>query len=94
MADLPQLIARRAELDAQISAEKRAAIQQVRDFMVVLGVTIEDLIGGPVPRPKAKRVVKYRDEHGNTWAGVGQRPRWLQARLQAGATLEQFAARR
>jgi DNA-binding protein H-NS len=94
MADMTTLLARRAELDAQISEEKRAAVQQVRDFMVVMGVTIEDLLGGPAPKAKAKRVVKYRDEHGNTWAGVGQRPRWLQARLLAGATLEQFVARR
>ena len=89
MTELSDLHAQRAAIDAQIAAHKRAAIDRVRALMAELGVTLADL--GPV-KPGA-RPVKYRDEAGNTWTGVGQRPRWLQARLQAGATLEQFRAR-
>jgi len=34
--------------------------------------------------------VKYRDANGNTWTGIGQRPRWLRDAVLKGATLEQF----
>ncbi|MBL8326096.1 MAG: H-NS histone family protein [Rubrivivax sp.] len=34
---------------------------------------------------------KYRDEHGNTWAGRGKRPVWLRDALAGGRKLEDFA---
>jgi len=34
---------------------------------------------------------KYRDEHGNTWAGRGNQPRWLVAALKSGKKLQDFA---
>jgi len=34
---------------------------------------------------------KYRDEHGNTWAGRGNRPRWLSEAIKSGRKLEDFA---
>ena len=42
--------------------------------------------GQPVP-------VKYRDEHGNTWAARGNRPRWLVEALKSGKSLEDFAVK-
>ena len=73
-----------------LSPEKIAAVTRVVALMAELGVTWDDLGVEPLRKPKPTRKVKYRDEHGHTWAGVGQRPRWLVARLQAGAALEQF----
>lgn len=92
MTDLNALLAQRMNIDAQIAQQKLAAVQQVRDFMAVCGVTMEDLNSGN--HKGAKRPVKYRDEAGNTWTGVGQRPRWLRARLLAGATLAEFTVTR
>lgn len=92
MSNVAQLIAQRAELDAQIAAQKAEAVQQVRDFMTVMGVTIEDLVG-PARPAASKRPVKYRNAAGQTWTGVGQRPVWLREALLAGATLEQFQVR-
>jgi DNA-binding protein H-NS len=37
-----------------------------------------------------KAPVKYRDRSGNTWAGRGAKPRWLVAKLKAGAKLRDF----
>jgi DNA-binding protein H-NS len=34
--------------------------------------------------------VKYKDRAGNTWAGRGATPRWLVAKLKAGAKLKNF----
>lgn len=40
----------------------------------------------------AKRVVpiKYRDNAGNVWSGRGSRPKWLQAELAKGRSIDQF----
>lgn len=45
-------------------------------------------------KPAAQRRAKtsYKDENGNTWSGMGPRPRWLREALSAGATLDQFAS--
>lgn len=41
---------------------------------------------------KASKVApKFRDEHGNTWAGRGKRPIWLRDALLAGKRLEDYA---
>jgi DNA-binding protein H-NS len=73
-----------------LSPEKIVAVTRVAALMAELGVTWHDLGVEPIRKAVAKRKVKFRDESGNTWAGVGQRPRWLVARMHAGATLEQF----
>ena len=92
MTDIPRLLADKAALEAQIQAQKPAAVARVVALMEELGLTWRDMGVEPMGRAKAKtkRKVKFRDEQGNTWSGVGQRPRWLQARIQAGASLEQF----
>jgi hypothetical protein len=41
-----------------------------------------------------KVAIKYRDKSGNTWAGRGVQPVWLQEKLKAGAKLEDFAVQK
>jgi DNA-binding protein H-NS len=43
------------------------------------------------PSKGRKAPVKYRDRSGNTWAGRGAQPKWLRAKLKAGAKLRDFA---
>lgn len=33
---------------------------------------------------------QYRDQSGNSWTGMGPKPRWLREAIEAGASLEQF----
>ena len=47
--------------------------------------------GAAKPAKKFKVAAKYRDDAGNTWSGRGSRPRWLQAALDSGKTLEELA---
>lgn len=42
-----------------------------------------------MPRKRKSKVV-YRDQAGHTWSGMGPRPRWLKAALEAGKTLEEL----
>lgn len=92
MTDMTQLIQDRAALEAEIQAQKPFAVAKVMALMEELGLTWADFGVAPVvaPPPPVRRKVKYRDDEGNTWTGIGQRPRWLRAKVLAGATLEQF----
>lgn len=97
MDDMQDLLAQRAEIDRQIAARKAEAIADMKSRMAALGITLEDLGARPArvaPPAPAKRPVKFKDEKGNTWTGIGQRPRWLQKALAAGKTLEDFAVRK
>jgi len=42
-------------------------------------------------KSKSGRVVKYRDDQGNTWVGRGPRPQWLRDALATGRQLQDFA---
>lgn len=42
---------------------------------------------------KATAVVKYRNESGGTWGGLGKRPQWLRDALAQGKTLADFAVK-
>lgn len=46
----------------------------------------------PAAASKTKRRAKtqYRDQNGNSWSGMGPKPRWLKDALATGATLDQF----
>lgn len=91
MTQLNELIAQRQALDEQIAAQKPLAVAEVRATMDRLGVSWADLGVAPVTdKPKTPRAVKFRDASGNTWTGVGQRPRWLAHALLNGASLDQF----
>jgi DNA-binding protein H-NS len=45
------------------------------------------------PKPSA-RAVKFKDEQGNTWGGMGKRPAWFKAALASGKTPEDLLAQR
>ena len=43
-------------------------------------------------KPAAK-VVKFKDDQGNAWGGIGKRPGWFKAALAAGKTPEDLLAK-
>lgn len=40
---------------------------------------------------KPKSTVRYQDQAGHSWSGMGPRPRWLKEALAAGRTLEELS---
>ena len=42
---------------------------------------------------KAPAVVKFRNETGGTWGGIGKRPQWLRDALASGKTLQDFSVK-
>ena len=43
-------------------------------------------------KPSA-RTVKFKDDNGNTWGGMGKRPAWFKAALASGKTPEELLAK-
>jgi DNA-binding protein H-NS len=44
------------------------------------------------PAKKAASGVKFKDDAGHTWSGMGPKPKWLKEALDAGKTLEDLKA--
>jgi DNA-binding protein H-NS len=44
------------------------------------------------PKPSA-RTIKFKDDQGNTWGGMGKRPAWFKAALTSGKTPEDLLAK-
>ena len=42
---------------------------------------------------KAPKMVKFRNDSGGTWGGIGKRPQWLRDALNAGKQLSDFAVK-
>jgi DNA-binding protein H-NS len=98
MASLQELMAQRAALEKQIeetqARERGAAVAKVKAMMAEYGITIADLSGRAkgVPKTASKVAAKYRNKAtGETWSGRGLKPKWLQAAINGGAKLEDFA---
>ena len=89
---------------AQARKEAMAnAVRSVKQLMAEHGLTLADLgaVGSKVSKANVKSKVagdnrtavapKYRDvATGETWTGRGKTPKWLAAKLAAGATKEQY----
>ena len=72
------LVKRRADIERQLAK---------MDVAVVGGARVAR--GGS--RLKGKKVTpKYRGPKGETWAGRGARPRWLEAAIKGGKKLDDF----
>ncbi len=87
MTEYQTLLARKAELDAQIAqaqAEAKAdAINKVRELIREHDLTPEDL-QGPAKSKGSVGAPKYRDPAtGSTWTGRGKPPNWINGKDRA-----------
>lgn len=82
---IEQLLAQRAEIEAQINAERahqmRAAITAVRELVAQHNLNASDVFPGRSAGMKSaskKVAAKYRDPaSGKTWSGRGVSPKWF-----------------
>lgn len=96
---LPELLAQKAALERVIqmtqAADKAAAIARVRQLMAEHGLTTADLVTKAPTKlgaPGKKVAPKYQDPvSGVTWTGRGLKPKWLQAAIDAGKSVIDFA---
>ncbi len=70
--------------------------QKIEAIVQNAGFSVGELFGGRAPAGKVRTVAaKYvnPDNRAETWTGRGRKPRWLTAKLDKGAKLEDFAVR-
>jgi len=87
MSTLAQLLAQKAQLEAQIEAARTAenadAIAKAKALVAEYGLTMEDVFGGAKRGRKASSSVapKYKDPiSGATWTGRGKAPKWIEGK--------------
>lgn len=95
LADLQQLI-----VDAESALEKRQreqraeVVAQMRKLAASVGIDFEIVAGESRKRgARSAAAAKYRNpaDPSQTWNGRGPKPKWFNAALEAGKTLEQLA---
>jgi DNA-binding protein H-NS len=73
--------------------------KQVEQTAAALGISVNELLGldktakrsaATGTKTTAKVAPKYRDAHGNTWTGRGQKPVWMRDAIAQGAKQEDF----
>lgn len=82
MTEYQNLLARKAELDAQIAAAqaeaKAKAVAEARALIAEHGLTAADVFPAPGKAKGSVGTPKYRDPAtGATWTGRGKPPNWI-----------------
>lgn len=80
-----------AAIGSREAQEKAELRERFRSIAERAGFSLEDVMGGSATR-KGKVPVKFRNpkDPAEAWSGRGRMPRWLTAKLKAGAKLDQF----
>jgi DNA-binding protein H-NS len=87
---IKDLLALKTRLDCIIAARRAEVQAQFTEQLELYGLSIDEL--KPVKK-KRNTTVKFRDPDNpaNVWSGIGKRKKWLQAYLDAGRSIEEFA---
>lgn len=87
-----------AELQRKKKAKKREVVKEVKALLAKHGMTLDDILPQQaarksVSRPKVKVPPKYRNKSNpaETWTGRGRKPKWVEAHLKAGGSLDDIA---
>jgi DNA-binding protein H-NS len=91
----------RAEVSIRHKKSETADVlrKQVEQTAAALGISVNELLGldksskrsaATDTKTTAKVAPKYRDAHGNTWTGRGQKPVWMRDAIAQGAKQEDF----
>lgn len=72
---------------------KQEALVELEEVAQKMGFTLADLTGISVVKKRKPAEAKYANpaDSSETWTGRGRKPRWVQAALDSGKTLEDLA---
>jgi DNA-binding protein H-NS len=88
--DVAQLLELRKRIDATLMQRRGDLEKQLRELGTLTDGARDGRRG--VSALKGKKVAaKYRGPGDETWAGRGQKPKWLVAAIKEGKTLQDFA---
>lgn len=101
-----QIAALQRRAEALRAKEVDGVVKKIRVAIAHYGLTPDDLFGKaaarktsgrsaakPVGRKRGASAIKYRDEAGNSWTGVGRRPRWFKDAVAAGKSPQDLLAK-
>lgn len=79
-------------LQERQKAHRKTVIKEINELAATIGVTVTIRDEPKRGRKGTKAPIRYRnpDNAAQTWSGRGLKPRWLQALVQAGHSLEAF----
>lgn len=82
-----------AEIKRREATEKVNALNELKAFAKSKGYSLEDLVGKDANASKGTRgpvMAKYRNPSNGSqeWTGRGRKPKWVEAWLAGGGTLE------
>ncbi len=85
-----------AELQRKKKAKKQEVIKEVKALLAKHGMTLDDIGPQRVARKtgaRSKVAPKYRNKKdpNQTWTGRGRKPKWVEAHLAAGGSLDDIA---
>jgi DNA-binding protein H-NS len=90
--DVGQLLELRKRIDATLLQRRGELEKQLRELGTLTdGVTVGRGRRGVSALKGRKVAAKYRGPSGETWAGRGQRPKWIVEAMKGGKTLQDFA---
>lgn len=84
----------RARIDQEVNARKvkEQALQEIIEFAKQRGLSLDELGFATAKKSQGSKPVasKYRnpEDTSMTWTGRGKRPKWVQAALDSGKTLD------
>lgn len=73
--------------------KKKQAIAELEDKARELGFSLNELLGAAQSRKRAPGKARYANpaNRSETWTGRGRKPRWVEAALKAGKSLDDMA---
>jgi DNA-binding protein H-NS len=90
--DVDGLLSLRDDIDRQLGRKRRELQQQLARLGIATGGGGPRRTGVRTSSLRGRKVApKYRGPAGETWAGRGQRPRWLVALIKQGRKISEFA---
>ncbi len=82
-----------ASIASFVERKKREAIAELEEKARSLGFSLNELLGEAQTRKRAPGKAKYANpaNKSETWTGRGRKPRWVEAALKAGKSLDDLA---
>jgi len=81
------------EIEGFVERKKREAVKELDELAKSLGYSLEELVGANPARKRTPARAKYANpaNRSETWTGRGRRPRWVEAALKSGKSLDDLA---
>lgn len=82
--------ARKKEI-AEVVADIKTKMQEYGITASDLGIAVSGKRASKKVGPSTPAVVRYKNDKGETWSGMGRQPQWIKDAIEEGKSKEDFA---